>query len=97
MPLLLLIFGAISGTFLSVLVGLIGSRRRIGFGWAFLISLIFTPLIGLIITLLSAPIPQYAESHWGCFATLFGFIGLLLLIPIILFIFGITLPFMLLL
>lgn len=37
---LVILFGALSGCLLSVLVGVIGSRRRIGFGWAFLISLI---------------------------------------------------------
>lgn len=45
---LVILFGALSGCLLSVLVGVIGSRRRIGFGWAFLISLIFTPLVGLV-------------------------------------------------
>ena len=46
MSVLTLIFGLLSGCFLSVLVGIIGSRRRIGFGWAFLLSVIFTPLVG---------------------------------------------------
>ncbi|MFR9650553.1 MAG: hypothetical protein SNG35_00820 [Rikenellaceae bacterium] len=94
MPLLLLIFGAFSSTFFAVLVGIIGSRRRIGFGLSFLLSIVFTPLIGFIITLFSDPVPQYAESNWGCLATLFGILGLLLLIPIILFLIGITLPFL---
>ena len=47
MSILAVIFGILSGCFLAVLVGIIGSHRRIGFGWAFLISLIFTPLAGL--------------------------------------------------
>ena len=51
MSVLTLIFGLLSGCFLSVLVGIIGSRRRIGFGWAFLLSVIFTPLVGLVIAL----------------------------------------------
>ena len=42
-----IIFGILTGSLLSVLVGLVGSRRRIGFGWTFLLSIIFTPLIGL--------------------------------------------------
>ena len=53
MSILAVIFGILSGCFLAVLVGIIGSHRRIGFGWAFLISLIFTPLVGLIVALLT--------------------------------------------
>lgn len=37
----------------SFIVGFVGSERQIGFGWAFFVSLILSPLIGLIITLLS--------------------------------------------
>lgn len=55
MSILAVIFGILSGCFLAVLVGIIGSHRRIGFGWAFLISLIFTPLVGLIVALLTDP------------------------------------------
>lgn len=36
MSILAVIFGILSGCFLAVLVGIIGSHRRIGFGWAFL-------------------------------------------------------------
>ena len=57
MAILTLLFGLLSGCLLAVLVGIIGSRRRIGFGLAFLLSLIFTPLVGLIITLLTDPLP----------------------------------------
>ena len=57
MSILAVIFGILSGCFLAVLVGIIGSHRRIGFGWAFLISLIFTPLVGLIVALLTDPLP----------------------------------------
>lgn len=38
MSLFALFFGLMSGCFLSVLVGIVGSKRRIGFGWAFLAS-----------------------------------------------------------
>ena len=38
---------------LSFVVGFIGNDRKIGFGGAFFISLIFSPLIGLIFTLIS--------------------------------------------
>jgi len=33
MSLFALFFGLMSGCFLSVLVGIVGSKRRIGFGW----------------------------------------------------------------
>lgn len=69
MDALLLIFGVISFSLVSVLVGLLGARRRIGFGWAFLISAISTPLIGLIVTLLFDKLPA-GERKWGCLGTL---------------------------
>ncbi|MBR0394549.1 MAG: hypothetical protein IIX04_05530 [Alistipes sp.] len=69
MVLSLIIFGLLTGSLLSVLVGLVGSRRRIGFGWTFILSVIFTPLIGLICTLISDPLPE-GERRWGCVATL---------------------------
>ena len=37
----------------SIIVGVIGSNRKIGFGLALLASLILSPVIGLIITLVS--------------------------------------------
>ena len=37
----------------SLIVGAIGSGRKIGFGGAFFLSLLLSPLIGLIITLVS--------------------------------------------
>ena len=37
----------------SVVVGIVGSDRKIGFGAAFICSLLLSPLIGLIITLIS--------------------------------------------
>lgn len=80
MSFLALLFGLMSGCFLSVLVGLIGSRRRIGFGWAFLASLLLTPLVGLIITLVSDPLPAGADRRLGCIGTLLGILGLLFLV-----------------
>lgn len=38
---------------LSFIVGFIGSQRRIGFFGAFILSLIFSPIIGILITALS--------------------------------------------
>lgn len=79
MTLLTLLFGILSGCFLSVLVGIIGSRRRIGFGWTFLISLLFTPLVGLIVALVSDPLPG-GDQRWGCLGTLLAVLGFLFLI-----------------
>jgi len=42
----------------SVLVGLLGSDRKIGFWGSFLLSIILSPLIALIITLLSKSLKQ---------------------------------------
>ena len=38
---------------LSILIGLIGSARQISFWGAFFLSLFFSPIVGLIVTLLS--------------------------------------------
>jgi len=38
---------------LAALVGQLGKNRKIGFGWSFALSLFLSPIIGLIITLLS--------------------------------------------
>ena len=65
MTLMMLIAALFMGCFVDALVGLIGSRRRIGFGWAFFLSLIFTPVVGLIFTLISEPLPT-GQSRWGC-------------------------------
>ena len=76
---LVILFGLLGGCFLSVLVGIIGSRRRIGFGWAFLVSVIFTPLVGLIVALLTDPLPG-GEQRWGCIGTTIAVLGILCLI-----------------
>ena len=78
MSILTLVFGLLGDCFLSVLVGIIGSRRRIGFGWAFLISVIFTPLVGLIVALLTDPLPG-GDQRWGCIGTFIAILGLLFL------------------
>ncbi len=91
MSVLLLLFGALSGCFFSILVGMIGSNRRIGFGWAFILSLIFTPLVGLIITLFSDTLPYGTERRWGCLGVIFGLLGFLMLIPVIMALMGLSL------
>ena len=79
----IVIFGLLSGhLLLDVLVGLLGSRRNIGFGWTFLISVIFTPLIGVIAVLLSEPLPQGAEPKYGCLGYSFGCLGTIFLVAI---------------
>ena len=75
---LVILFGLLGGCFLSVLVGIIGSRRRIGFGWAFLVSVIFTPLVGLIVALLTDPLPG-GDQRWGCIGTFVAVLGMLFL------------------
>lgn len=75
MDALLLIFGVISFSLVSVLVGLLGARRKIGFGWAFLISAVTTPLIGMIVTLLFDKLPA-GERKWGCLGTLLAIIAI---------------------
>ena len=75
----LIIFGIITFSLVSVLVGLLGARRKIGFGWSYLISVVTTPLIGLIITLLFEKLPD-GEKKWGCLGILLAIITIVLLI-----------------
>lgn len=75
MDALLFIFGVISFSLVSVLVGLLGARRKIGFGWAFLNSAVTTPLIGLIVTLLFDKLPA-GERKWGCLGTLLAILAI---------------------
>ena len=65
---------------LDVLVGLLGSRRNIGFGWAFILSVLLTPIVGVIITLLSEPLPVGAESKYGCLGYSFGCLGTIFMV-----------------
>jgi len=39
---------------MSILVGVLGSNRKIGFFWAFFWSILLSPFIGLVITLISS-------------------------------------------
>ena len=78
----IVIFAVLSGVFLDVLVALFGSRRNIGFGWTFIISILFSPLIGLIAALLSDPLPQGSAPKYGCLGFTFGIMGMALMILI---------------
>jgi len=44
----------------SVLVGLCGSQRRMGFIGTFILSLIFTPVVVLVVLLLTGPSSRIA-------------------------------------
>lgn len=85
MGLTLLLFGLISDTFVAALVGLVGARRRIGFGWAFFLSVLFTPLVGLIICLLSDKLPD-GDRNWGCLGSILAIITIGILAWLVLFI-----------
>lgn len=87
MGLLVIIFGLLSGCLISALVGMLGSSRRLGFGWSFLISLIFTPLVGLICVLLSDPLPNAEPRRWGCIGTVVALLGALFLIGFLILLF----------
>ena len=75
----LILFGIITSSLVSVLVGLLGARRKIGFGWSYLISVVTTPLIGLIVTLLFDKLPD-GERKWGCLGILLAIVAIVLLI-----------------
>lgn len=83
MEILLIVFGLLSGCLFSMLVGIVGSRRRIGFGIPFLLSLLFTPLIGLLAALLSSPLPG-GNTRWGCLGTLVSIMAFLCLAAFVL-------------
>ncbi len=57
----MVIGGIISWLIFSILVGIIGSNRKIGFFGAFFLSVLLSPLIGLIFTLISKSLSE--EKH----------------------------------
>ena len=83
MSILLFLYGLLAGCLFVIIVGLIGSHRRIGFGWAFLLSVAASPIIGLIVTLCT-PKLETKERKWGCLGTLIGIMMLVLLIVVVL-------------
>jgi hypothetical protein len=48
---------------LALLVGVIGKNKKIGFGGAFFLAILLSPLIGLVIALLSKPKKDINEEH----------------------------------
>ncbi len=83
----LLIFGLLTGSFLAALVGLLGARRKIGFGWTFFLSVLFTPIVGLIICLLSDKLPD-GERKWGCLGSVLAIITIALFVFLALMVVG---------
>ena len=84
-----MIFGLLTGSFLAALVGLLGARRRIGFGWTFFLSVLFTPLVGLIVCLLSDKLPN-GERKWGCLGSILAIITIALFVFLALMVIGVT-------
>ena len=78
----ILIFSVLLGVGVDAVIGLLGSRRNIGFGWAFIISVLFTPLIGLIAVLLSDQLPQGSKPKYGILGLSFGCLGAVFMILI---------------
>ena len=85
----LLIFGLLTGSFLAALVGLFGARRKIGFGWTFFLSVLFTPLVGLIVCLLSDKLPN-GERKWGCLGSVLAIITIVLFVFLALMVVGVA-------
>lgn len=59
-PVMTLVFFFI---FAFLIAGLLGSKRKIGFGWSLAACLLLSPLIGLIITLCSSKLPAEQTSN----------------------------------
>ena len=57
-----IVLGILTWCLISVLIGLVGSRRKIGFAWTFVLSLILTPIVGLIAALTSPKLPHGGEK-----------------------------------
>ena len=80
----ILIFAILLGVGIDAFIGIMGSRRNIGFGWAFIISICFTPIVGLIAVLLSQQLPAGSEPKYGCLGYTFGLLGMVLIVLIVL-------------
>lgn len=90
MSVLMIIFAVLTGSLVYVLVGLVGARHKIGFGWTFLLSALFTPLIGLICALISDPLPE-GERKWGCLGTILAMFVLILIAVVFVLCLGVVL------
>ena len=80
----------LSGTayfILVVIIALAGRRRTIGFGWPFLLGVLFTPIVSLVAVLLSDKLPN-GDTRWGCLWPLVVMLLLLILAIPVLLLFG---------
>ena len=59
MTTLSIVLGILTWCLISVLIGLVGSRRKIGFAWTFVLSLILTQIVGII-----AALNSWCLRHW---------------------------------
>lgn len=66
-----LALGGLGALLANILIGFLGSRRKIGFSWAFCLSALLSPLMGLIITLLTDKLPD-GKRKFGWFGILLG-------------------------
>lgn len=48
---------------ISALVALVGTNRKIGYGWSFVLCLLLSPLIGFLIIILSKKVYNVEESN----------------------------------
>ncbi len=77
LPVALLIIAFLFMILMAVLVGVLGARRESGFGWAFCASVIASPLIGLLVVLITDKLPQ-GERKTAPAGIIVGAIALLL-------------------
>ncbi|NLD21170.1 MAG: hypothetical protein GX664_01580 [Bacteroidales bacterium] len=88
MSVLLVIFGLLTSCLIDVLIGLIGSKRKLGFGWAFFLSVLLTPIVGLICVLISDPLPEGSDKKWGCLGILLAILAFILISAVVLTLIG---------
>ena len=89
MPALLTIYGIFGSCLLSVLVGLIGSHRKIGFGWTFFLSVLLSPLLGLVFALISKRLPN-GERRWGILGAILAVLTVIFIILFVVYVLGIA-------
>jgi len=82
---ILLIFGALTFSLIAVLVGLLGARRKIDFGWSYLISILTTPFVGLVVTLLFDKLPD-GKRKWGCLGFVFAIFTVIIITVMLIYI-----------
>lgn len=83
---LTILLGFIISLVLTLVIANAGTKRKIGFGWAFFLGIWFTPIVSFIAVILSEKLGQDEEGKsikkWGCLAPVIVsimIIGLLIL------------------